>query len=39
MFSQALKLKMEEKIAVKQVEVKEFNKEFGKHVIGEVTVG
>ena len=38
-FSSALKLKMEEKIVTRQAEVKSFNKEFGKHVLGEVTVG
>jgi len=30
---------MEEKIAARQTQLKEFNKEYGKHVIGEVTVG
>jgi len=30
---------MEQQIVTRQAEVKEFNKEFGKHVIGEVTVG
>jgi citrate synthase len=39
MFSTALKDKMAEKIAVRQAEVKAFNKEFGSTVIGDVTVG
>ena len=38
-FTAALKQKMEEVIATRQVEVKEFNKEHGKTVIGDVTVG
>ena len=38
-FTAALKQKMEEVIAVRQVEVKEFNKEHGKTKIGDVTVG
>jgi citrate synthase len=38
MFSSTLKQKMEGLVAARQVEVKEFNKEHGKKVIGEVTV-
>jgi len=38
-FSTALKDKMQVKIAARQAEVKEFNKEFGSTKLGDVTVG
>jgi citrate synthase len=39
MFSSTLKQKMEGLVAARQIEVKDFNKEHGKTVLGEVTVG
>ena len=38
-FATALKEKMEQKIVARQAEIKEFNKEFGKTKLGDVTVG
>jgi citrate synthase len=37
--STALKSKMEEKIAARQTQVRDFNKEFKNHKLGEITVG